>query len=434
MRTPLAVAGALTLCAAALAAPAPATPQVPDFSGIYLRVGNLWFDPILEESAQPVQRLTVDHPNADDIYAGDFDNPILQSWAREIVKRNAESEMRLQHVYTADDSCWPSGVPQALNLIGPLQILQLKDHVVLIHERDQQVRRVWLNVGHSANPPRSWYGESVGHYEGDTLVVDTIAQKTHRMSVVDAFGTPHTEAASRGRAVPALQHAVRQGALRHGRGRRSGHVHDAVEGHAGVPAGSERHHSRRKCLRREQPHLRARRDVRHDSRREDAAVLKHFARRILAMSAALGLCAIAADAAPAPVAPDFSGIWARERELWLQPVGDEEGVGIPIEPILVRGRDRNNIYAGQWDNPILQPWAREIVKRNAESELAFKHVYTADDTCWPSGVPQDANRPDALQFIQLKDRVMIIHERDQQVRWVWLNRGHSAERQTILVR
>jgi len=191
VRTPLAAAGALTLCAAAFAAPAPATPRVPDFSGIYLRVGNLWFDPILEESAQPVQRLTVDHPNADDIYAGDFDNPILQPWAREIVKRNAESEMRLQHVYTADDTCRPSGVPQALNLIGPLQILQLRDRVVLIHERDQQVRHVWLNVGHSANPPRSWYGESVGHYEGDTLVVDTIGQNAR--TVVDAFGTPHTE-------------------------------------------------------------------------------------------------------------------------------------------------------------------------------------------------------------------------------------------------
>jgi hypothetical protein len=145
------------------------------------------------------------------------------------------------------------------------------------------------------------------------------------------------------------------------------------------------------------------------------------------VSAALGLCSLAADAVPATQsAPDFSGIWARERELWLQPVADE-GVGIPIEPILVRGRDRNNIYAGQWDNPILQPWAREIVKRNAESELAFKHVFTADDTCWPSGVPQDANRPDALQFIQTKDRVMIIHQRDQQVRWVWLNQSHSRD-------
>ena len=147
--------------------------------------------------------------------------------------------------------------------------------------------------------------------------------------------------------------------------------------------------------------------------------------RILLAGAALAFAAsLTASAAPAPALPDFSGIWARERELWLQPVGDE-GVGIPIEPVLVRGRERNNIYAGQSDNPILQPWAREIVQRNAESELAFKHVYTADDTCWPSGVPQGANRPDAMQFIQLKDRVLIIHQRDQQVRWVWLNQKHS---------
>jgi hypothetical protein len=182
---------AVLVLAATLEASAATAPPVPDFSGVYLRVGNLWFDPILDEPAQPVQRLDVDHPNADDIWAGDSNNPILQPWAREIVKRNADSEIALKHVYTADDTCRPSGVPQALNLIGPLQILQLKDHVVMIHERDQQVRRVWLNVGHAPNLKPSWYGESVGHYEGDTLVVDTIGQNAR--TVVDAFGTPHTE-------------------------------------------------------------------------------------------------------------------------------------------------------------------------------------------------------------------------------------------------
>ena len=89
MRIVLASAAALLLTAALNASAAPAL-SVPDFSGIYLRVGNLWFDPILEESAQPVQRLAVDHPNADDIWAGDSDNPILQPWAREIVKRGGE--------------------------------------------------------------------------------------------------------------------------------------------------------------------------------------------------------------------------------------------------------------------------------------------------------------------------------------------------------
>ncbi len=44
---------------------------------------------------------------------------------------------------------------------------------------------------HSANVKPSWYGESVGHYEGDTLVVDTIG--LNNKSFVDHFRTPHTE-------------------------------------------------------------------------------------------------------------------------------------------------------------------------------------------------------------------------------------------------
>jgi hypothetical protein len=195
LRTCLRAAFALGACVFAVASSAaPAPAPVPDLSGYFLRIGNLWFDPILdEEGGKPIERLSATGPNADDIYAGDFDNPILQPWARDIVKKNAESERRFEHVYTADDTCWPSGVPQALNLIGTLQLLQARDRVIIMHERDHQLRRVWLNRPHSANPAPSWYGESVGHYEGDTLVVDTIGLKTHKMSVVDSFGTPHTE-------------------------------------------------------------------------------------------------------------------------------------------------------------------------------------------------------------------------------------------------
>jgi len=46
-------------------------------------------------------------------------------------------------------------------------------------------------VPHSANPKPSWLGESVGHYEGDTLVVDTIGQNTK--TFLDIYRTPHTE-------------------------------------------------------------------------------------------------------------------------------------------------------------------------------------------------------------------------------------------------
>jgi hypothetical protein len=198
MKIVSATAVARALCAVLAAsqasqASAPAVTAAPDFSGVWNRVGNLWFDPILDDDeGKPVGRLKLNRPDADNIWAGDFDNPVLQPWAREVVKRNAESEMRLEHVYTADDSCWPSGVPQIVNLLEEAQFLQIMDRVVIIYQRDHQVRWVWLNRDHSANQTPSWYGESVGHYEGDTLVVDTIGQKSHKMSVVDPFGTPHT--------------------------------------------------------------------------------------------------------------------------------------------------------------------------------------------------------------------------------------------------
>jgi hypothetical protein len=48
-----------------------------------------------------------------------------------------------------------------------------------------------MNVPHSPNPKPSWYGESVGHYEGDTLVIDTVG--LNDKTFVDNFRTPHSD-------------------------------------------------------------------------------------------------------------------------------------------------------------------------------------------------------------------------------------------------
>ena len=91
MRIWLAASFAVALGAAAFAAPArlvPSADGTPDFSGYWTRIGNLWFDPILDDGeGKPVVRLEVDSPNADEIYAGDYNNPVLQPWARDIVKK-----------------------------------------------------------------------------------------------------------------------------------------------------------------------------------------------------------------------------------------------------------------------------------------------------------------------------------------------------------
>jgi hypothetical protein len=194
------MAGALALSAAAgpmfaAAKNAGAADEAsPNVSGIWVRTGEPMFEPILgAKEGKPVARLEVNSKDAEEIMAGNWDNPILQPWARDIVKKNADSEIALKHVYQADDSCWPVTVPAILNMREAVQVLQAKDRITILYQRDHQIRRIWLNQKHSANLKPSWYGESVGHYEGDALVVDTIGIRTHAMSFVDPFGTPHTE-------------------------------------------------------------------------------------------------------------------------------------------------------------------------------------------------------------------------------------------------
>lgn len=187
------------IIATAAAAPIYAQGQsnIPDLSGLWQRIavkGEVTFDPIPgERGGQPIERVWTPGPDIEEIVSGNYDNPILQPWAREIVKANTESEIRLEHVNEADDLCWPVGVPQIINLRENVRFIQTKDRVTIIYQRDHLVRRVYMNQKHSANPKLDWYGESIGWYEGDTLVIDTIALKPHPMSKLDNYGTPHTD-------------------------------------------------------------------------------------------------------------------------------------------------------------------------------------------------------------------------------------------------
>jgi hypothetical protein len=117
---------------------------------------------------------------------------ILKPWVVERMKKDNAEVLAGKIAFTPHSACWPAGVP-GYHLYGfqPLYFVQTPKEVVMIYSNDQQVRHVYLDVPHSANPKPSWYGESVGHYEGDTLVVDTIG--LNDKTFVDNFRTPHTE-------------------------------------------------------------------------------------------------------------------------------------------------------------------------------------------------------------------------------------------------
>jgi hypothetical protein len=77
---------------------------------------------------------------------------------------------------------------------GAIQIAQEPDKIVILYNYDHQVRHVRVNEPHPLRVTPSWYGDSVGHYEGDTLVIDTVGVKIGPFAAVDWYGTPHTEA------------------------------------------------------------------------------------------------------------------------------------------------------------------------------------------------------------------------------------------------
>jgi hypothetical protein len=123
----------------------------------------------------------------------DLTNPILKPWVIEKMREQNELAAASKRAYEARASCRPGGVPGFLVMgrVNPLYFVQGKNQVLLMNEGGPEVRRVFLNVPHSARPKISPYGESVGHYEGgDTLVVDTIGLSDD--TYIDNYRTPHT--------------------------------------------------------------------------------------------------------------------------------------------------------------------------------------------------------------------------------------------------
>jgi len=122
----------------------------------------------------------------------DLSNPILQPWAVESMRKANELAAAGKQAYEARASCHPGGVPGYLVMgrVNPMYIVQGPRDVVLINEGGPEVRHIYLNVPHTEHPKISPYGESIGHYEGDTLVVDTVALSAD--TFIDNYRTPHT--------------------------------------------------------------------------------------------------------------------------------------------------------------------------------------------------------------------------------------------------
>ncbi len=90
-------------------------------------------------------------------------------------------------------SCAPYGMPRVMNHVGPFEILQSRNRVLIVFETGNMFRQIWTDGrGHPEDLDPSWMGHSIGHWDGATLVVDTVGLTDK--SWLDTAGHPHSDA------------------------------------------------------------------------------------------------------------------------------------------------------------------------------------------------------------------------------------------------
>ncbi len=202
-------AGLLCVCginAAGYAAGA-VKPAVPNFSSIdrpwvaieaqeYLPPAS-GIGPVTYDHAHPIM---VSNPNNAGVAVeaplriADLSNPNLKPWVVDALKKANDELLAGKLRWTSRANCMPAGVPQFLLYAGGAEsfyMIQTPKEVLMIHQANNETRHIYMDVPHSAHPAPSWYGESVGHFDGDELVVDTVGLND-RTFVDDRYSVPHT--------------------------------------------------------------------------------------------------------------------------------------------------------------------------------------------------------------------------------------------------
>jgi hypothetical protein len=124
-------------------------------------------------------------------FAGDFSKALI---AGEKISMLPAAEKTMKERKKKDDPvnrCLPMGVPRLSAF--PEKIVQTSTEVIILDEGDIHTFRLIYLAGrpHPKEPEPTWYGDSIGKWDGDTLVVDTIGFNDRTW--LDAVGHPHTD-------------------------------------------------------------------------------------------------------------------------------------------------------------------------------------------------------------------------------------------------
>jgi hypothetical protein len=178
--TPVALAVSVLVTMAASAAAPPAGP-VPKIEGV--NFSGAWEDPFPQEVLRPagaaVERTVI--PPA----------PVNEKAKAEMAARRAQQQKSKPTELSGGAACMPGGFPGMMGAVFPIEVLQSPGQVTIIAEAFAQIRRIYLNekqIAFEDAEPLFW-GHSVGHWEGNTLMVNTIGLKES----VRMGGVPHSD-------------------------------------------------------------------------------------------------------------------------------------------------------------------------------------------------------------------------------------------------
>src|ERR1700686_3075120 len=135
-------------------------------------------------------------------YTFSAEEPSMTSWAQEKFKANKpsfgprsveDSNDPVNPTTVSATGCFPPGVPRVYLHPFPLEIVQSPSRVLMIFEFDHYIRQIWTDGRpHDTALGPTWFGDSVGHWDGDTLVVDTV--NFNGRTRLDTIGHPHSDA------------------------------------------------------------------------------------------------------------------------------------------------------------------------------------------------------------------------------------------------
>ncbi|HEX3485095.1 MAG TPA: hypothetical protein VHT51_08545 [Micropepsaceae bacterium] len=162
--------------------------------------------------------------------------------------------------------------------------------------------------------------------------------------------------------------------------------------------------------------------------------MKTASRRIIVLAALLCAGATVAKSAAPNAVPNFSsdetvGWLSAGTEFISLPTGPHPVTPDPAHPYVLNGRrgQQPTLRVADLDNPILQPWVKDALKKVNDRVLSGKAAFPPQVRCWPLGVPGFLLYPAQPVFIiQTPKEVLLIWQSDQMVRHVFLTDHHSA--------